>query len=48
MRVQKLKHQFFDKSVPSTDVATKVMKTEIVRHMFDGGVLDAAGSTFLI
>ena len=46
MRVQKLKHQFSNKSAPSIDVATKVMKTEIVRHIFDGGVLDAAGSTF--
>ena len=45
MRVQKLKHQFSNKSAPSIDVATKVMKTEIVRHIFDGGVLDAAGSS---
>ena len=46
MRVQKLKHQFSNKAAPSIDVATKVMKTEIVRHILDGGVLDAAGSTF--
>ena len=46
MRVQKLKNQFSNKSAPSIDVAIKVMKTEIVRHVFDGGVLDAAGSKF--
>ena len=44
MRVQKLKNYFSNKSAPSLDVARKIMKTEIVRHIFDGGVLNASGT----
>ena len=40
MRVQKLKN------APSVDVAQKVMRTEIVKHILDGGVLDAEGTLF--
>ena len=46
MRVQKLKNQFSNKSSPSVDVSNKVMKTEILRHIFDGGVLDATGAKY--
>ena len=46
MRVQKLKNAFSNKSAPSVDVATKVMKTEIMRHILEGGVLNATGTLF--
>ena len=42
MRVQKLKN----KSAPSVDVAQKIMKTEIVQHILQGGVLNADGTLF--
>lgn len=44
MRVQKLKNTFSNKSAPSVDTATKVMKTEIIRHIMEGGVLNADGT----
>ena len=44
MRVQKLKNHYSNKAAPGRDVARKVMKTELTRHIFDGGVLNADGS----
>ena len=44
MRVQKLKNYYSNKGAPSTDVAKKIIKTEIVRHLFTGGKLNAEGT----
>ena len=44
MRVQKLKNTFSNKSAPSVDVARKVMRSEIVKHILDEGILSADGS----
>ena len=46
MRVQKLKNTFSNKSAPSVDVSKKIMKTEIVRHILEGGVLNEEGTLF--
>jgi len=44
MLVQKLKNRFSNKSAPGVDVAVKIMRTELTRHIFDGGKLDDAGT----
>ena len=44
MRVQKLKNYYSNKMAPSLDVAKKTMKTEVVRHIFDGGILNMDGT----
>ena len=46
MRVQKLKNTFSNKSAPSVDVARKIMRTEVVKHILDGGVLNADGTLY--
>ena len=44
MRVQKLKNYYSNKGAPSTDVAKQIIKTEVVRHLFTGGKLNADGT----
>lgn len=44
MMVQKLKNQFSNKKAPSLDVARKVMKTLVIRHIITGGKLSEDGS----
>ena len=44
MRVQKLKNYYSNKAAPSQDVAKKIMKTEVTRHIFDGGILNFNGT----
>ena len=43
MLIQKLKNQFSNKQAPSLDVAKKIMKTLVVRHIVTGGKLSEDG-----
>ena len=43
MKVQKLKNNYSNKHEPGLDVATKYLKTEIVRHIVCGGALSEDG-----
>jgi hypothetical protein len=45
-RVQKLKNTYSNHSAPSKDVAKKVLKTELARHVFEGGSLNLVGTDF--
>ena len=46
MKMQKYKNTLSNKSAPSIDVAVNMMKTEVIRHIFDGGALNGDGSVF--
>ena len=43
MKIQKLKNNYSNHQAPGTDVATKYLKTEIVRHIVTGGALSEDG-----
>ena len=44
MKIQKLKNNYSNKQAPGKDVAQKYLKTEIVRHIVTGGVLNESGT----
>ena len=43
MKIQKLKNNYSNKHAPGKDVALKYLKTEIVRHIVQGGALNEDG-----